>query len=47
VTTISSATPRDDAIVRLGGDGGSGFLTWTSDDRQLATLLDGSSWPRI
>lgn len=46
MSTISSAVLRDDTIVRLGGDGGSGFLTWTSDERQLATLLDGSSWPR-
>jgi hypothetical protein len=45
MSTVSSAVLRDDTIVRLGGDGGSGFLTWTSDDRQLATLLDGSSWP--
>jgi hypothetical protein len=46
MSTIRSAVVRGDTIVRLGGDGGSGFLTWTSDDRQLATLLDGSSWPR-
>ena len=46
MSAVSSAVLRDDTIVRLGGDGGSGFLTWTSDDRQLATLLDGSSWPR-
>jgi hypothetical protein len=46
MSTISSAVLRDDTIIRLGGDGGSGFLTWTSDDRQLATLLDGSSWRR-
>lgn len=44
MSTISSAVVRDDTIVQLGGDGGSGFLTWTSDGRQLATLLDGSSW---
>lgn len=45
-TRIKSVIRRDETILRLGGDGGIGSLTWTADDRLLVTVLDGCGWPR-
>src|SRR5688572_11301151 len=38
---------RDETILRLGGDGGMTDITWTRDDRQLVTVLDGCGWPEV
>jgi hypothetical protein len=45
IARIKSAVRREDTIIRLGGDGHYGDITWTSDDRQLVTALDGAGWP--
>jgi hypothetical protein len=39
----------ENTVARLGGDGDNWHMTWTSDDRMLAGLCDGSasSWPHV
>jgi uncharacterized protein DUF4185 len=44
---ITSATRRDDTILRLGGDAFGYPMTWTADDRQLVAACDGAGWPEI
>ena len=45
VSRIKTVTRRDETILRLGGDGAGYYMTWAADDRQYATILDGSGWP--
>ena len=45
VSRIKTAIRRDETVLRLGGDGAGYYMTWAADDRQYATILDGSGWP--
>src|SRR5689334_17746098 len=46
---IKEVRRLDDTIARLGGIGDNWCSTWTSDDRVLAGLCDGSGfpWPKV
>src|SRR5262249_28722414 len=39
----------ENTVARLGGDGDNWHMTWTSDDRMVAGLCDGSGspWPHV
>lgn len=42
---VQSVAWRDETLLRLGGDGVVESMTWTADDRQVITMLDGAGWP--
>jgi hypothetical protein len=46
---IKEVRRLEDTVARLGGDGDNWYSTWTSDDRVLAGLCDGSAnpWPNV
>lgn len=47
IARVTTMRRSDDTILRLGGDGAGHYMTWAADDRQYATILDGSGWPEF
>jgi hypothetical protein len=44
IRRIKSLRRRDETILRYGGNGDVFPMTWSADDRQLGSLLDGTGW---
>src|SRR5688572_5619437 len=42
---MGSAIRRDETLLRYGGDGAGFDMTWTSDERQIISVIDGPGWP--
>src|ERR1700689_4306899 len=47
VKRIRAATCRDDTLRRSGGSGMFPCITWSADDQQLLTVMEGAGWPGL
>lgn len=47
ISRVKTVVRNDETVLRLCGDGAGHYMTWAADDRQYATILDGSGWPEF